>query len=52
VFQNSYAMSVEFTSLFLGASWILSNIYSPCTPEGRQSFLDWFHNVEVPMDTD
>jgi hypothetical protein len=40
VFQNSYAMSVEFTSLFLGASWILSNIYAPCTPEGRQSFLD------------
>jgi exonuclease III len=52
VFQNQYAMSVEFTSVFSGATWILTNIYAPCTTEGRQEFLSWLHDVDMPEDTD
>jgi hypothetical protein len=29
-------MSVEFISIMSGALWMLSNIYAPCTNEGRQ----------------
>jgi hypothetical protein len=29
--HNEYAMSVEFSSTFSGAVWILTNIYAPCT---------------------
>jgi hypothetical protein len=47
VFQNDYAMSIEFVSTMLGASWILSNIYAPCMTEGKYQFLDWLHNVKM-----
>jgi hypothetical protein len=52
VFQNEYAMSVEFTSTFSGASRIITNIYAPCTLEGRHDFINWLHNVDMPDDTD
>jgi hypothetical protein len=51
-FQNDYAMSVEFISSMSGASWFLTNIYAPCSHEGRQDFLDWFHNINMPDDCD
>jgi hypothetical protein len=45
-------MTIEFTSCFSGASWVLTNIYSPCTPEGKQQFLDWLRNVDMADDCD
>jgi hypothetical protein len=52
VFQNDFAMSVEFVYAFLGATWILTNVYAPCTPEGRLEFLEWFHDIDYPDDCD
>jgi hypothetical protein len=52
VFQNNFAMSIECISTISGASGILTNVYAPCTPEGRQDFLEWFKNVKMPNETD
>lgn len=48
IFQNSYAISVEFFSKHNDAHWILTNIYAPCTYSGKREFLDWFSNIQMP----
>jgi exonuclease III len=35
IFQNEYALSVEFFSNSSNDSWIITNIYVPCTPQGK-----------------
>jgi hypothetical protein len=45
LFHNDYALSVEFTSLHNGANYVLTNIYTPCTPDGKREFLQWFSNI-------
>ncbi|KAJ1283813.1 hypothetical protein BS78_03G155500 [Paspalum vaginatum] len=50
VFPNNFAMSLEFTSLVNDASWRLTNIYAPCTADGKRGFLDWFENIHMPLD--
>jgi hypothetical protein len=50
VFVNEYAQSVEFTSKLNGQRWTLTNIYAPCTLEGKMAFLNWFKNVLMPKD--
>lgn len=40
VFQNEYASSVLFSSVHNNATWILTNIYAPCTPSGKRDFID------------
>jgi hypothetical protein len=52
LFQNSFAQSIEFSSLHNGVSWILTNIYAPCTPSGKRDFLRWFKNVQMPSQVD
>lgn len=42
-----YAVSVEFISVLSGATWVLTIIYAPCSPQGRQEFLDWFGNIDM-----
>jgi hypothetical protein len=44
-------MNIEFSSNISNDVWILSNIYAPCTPEGKQDFLEWLHNIDMPDDT-
>jgi hypothetical protein len=44
-------MSVEFTSTISGASWLLTNVYAPCDPDGRQLFLAWLSVIVMPADT-
>lgn len=48
MFQNDYALTVEFSSLHNAASWLLTNVYAPCTHEGKRAFLDWFKNIQMP----
>jgi hypothetical protein len=38
-FQNRYALSIELASTVSGVSWILTNIYAPCTTDERNNFL-------------
>jgi hypothetical protein len=52
VFQNEYAMNIEFVSTTSGANWLLINIYASCSPEVRQNFLIWFTNIDTPEETD
>jgi hypothetical protein len=47
VFQNDFYLSLEFFSNFNNATWILSNIYAPCTYAGKREFLHWFKNVDM-----
>ena len=41
-------MSVEFVSNHNNEPWILTNIYASCIALGRQAFLQWFKNINVP----
>jgi hypothetical protein len=45
VSQNSYAQSVEFVCKLTDDCWILTNIYAPCTTEGKSAFLQWFKDL-------
>lgn len=48
MFQNSYALSIEFTSLHDNVHWILTNIYAPCTHPEKRDFIQWFKNINMP----
>ena len=47
VFPNDYALSIQFSSLHNGIMWVLTNVYAPCTQEGKRDFLDWFKNIQM-----
>jgi exonuclease III len=50
IFQNDYAQSVEFIFNLSTCTWIITNIYAPCTPQGKIDFLIWLHNISMPSD--
>jgi exonuclease III len=50
VFQNEYALSVEFFATSSEESWIITNVYAPCSPAGKIDFLHWFSNINMPSD--
>lgn len=52
IFQNAYASSVEFTSLHNNVTWVLTNIYAPCTSQGKREFLRWFKHIRMPDHVD
>ena len=35
IFQNEFATSVMFTSTHNTSTWVLTNVYAPCTPLGK-----------------
>jgi exonuclease III len=45
-------MSLEFISSISNTSWVLTHIYAPCSSEGKQRFLNWFHSIEMAKDAD
>jgi hypothetical protein len=51
IFQNNFAQSVEFSCKLPGENWILTNIYAPCTSEGKLNFLNWFKNIDMTIET-
>ena len=51
-FHNSFSLSVDFRSLHNNAEWLLTNIYGPCTDEGKLSFVDWLKNIAMPEEVD
>jgi len=50
--HNAFSLTMEFCSKHNCTKWSLTNIYAPCTPEGKQSFLNWFKNLQIPPLTD
>ena len=51
-FHNSFSLSVDFRSLHNNAEWLLTNIFGPCTDEGKLSFVDWLKNIAMPEEVD
>jgi hypothetical protein len=39
-FSNEYANSIEFLSNHDQSAWLLTNVYGPCTPDGKFNFLN------------
>lgn len=52
VFQNNFAISVEFNSVHNNDSWILTSVYGPCDAERKIAFLNWFENIQMPEEVD
>jgi exonuclease III len=52
IFQNEFAMNIEFSSVHSGATWVLTNIYALCSSEGRQNFLSWLNDIDMSDDCD
>jgi hypothetical protein len=50
IFQNDYALSVEFFANSSNESWIVTNIYAPCTLHGKIEFLNWFSDINMPLE--
>lgn len=48
VFSNAFAMSVEFVSKHNDDNWLLSNVYGPCTVDGKREFTTWLKNIDMP----
>jgi len=42
VFQNNFAITVKLTAKHNNDYWFLTNVYGPCTHEGKRSFIQWF----------
>lgn len=32
--------------------WILTFVYGPCDAEGKDAFISWFENIQMPEDVD
>ena len=52
IFSNAYAISVEFTSLHNLDKWLLTNVYGPCTSDGKVEFTNWLKNINMLEDVD
>ena len=49
IFNNEFAISVEFTSLHNSKNWILTNVYGPCSTEGKTLFTNCIKSIETWM---
>lgn len=52
IFQNNFAISVEFFSTISNDSWILTSVYGPYDPEGKEAFMSWFENIHMLDEVD
>lgn len=47
IHSNSYAITMKFGCCLSGKSFHLSNIYGPCTPDGKADFINWLYNFDT-----
>jgi len=47
VFSNDFSIS-ELTSKHDDSTWLLTNIYAPCTSSGKPLFLHWLKDIQMP----
>jgi len=52
IFSNEHAISVQMSSMHNNDSWLLTNVYAPCTDEGKRQFVNWFKNIQIPHEVD
>ena len=41
IFQNSFAITTKLTARHNDDTWYLTNVYGPCTHEGKRDFIQW-----------
>jgi len=46
-FCNGFALAARFHSNLDDTSWNLTNVYGPCTPEGKLEFIAWLKTVDL-----
>jgi exonuclease III len=51
-FSNQYGISISLSSTISDDNWIVTNLYGPCTPEGKKNFTDWFKQIQMPTNID
>ena len=49
-FSNDFSIIVELAFKHDDAVWALTNIYAPCTSTGKQLFLSWLKNIQMPQE--
>jgi exonuclease III len=42
----SFAITVKMTSLMIGQEWYLTNVYGPCTANGKVNFTNWLYDYD------
>lgn len=52
IFQNEFAISVEFCSVHNDDPWVLTSIYGPCVAEDKATFISWLENIQMPDEVD
>jgi exonuclease III len=52
VFSNAFAVSIEFLSRHDQSAWLLSNVYGPCTSDGKSVFLNWLKDIQINPEVD
>jgi exonuclease III len=52
VFSNDYAISIEFLSKHDQSAWLLTNVYGPCTSEGKINLLNWMKDIQISQEVD
>jgi exonuclease III len=46
-FSNKFAISLDFHSNHDQSEWLLTNVYGPCTPEGKLDFIQGIKNIQM-----
>lgn len=47
VHSNAYSITLKMECCLSGKSFHLTNIYGPCTPDGKVDFINWLYNVDT-----
>jgi hypothetical protein len=42
-----FAITIRLTSLMTGQEWHLTNVYGPCTADGKAEFTNWLYNYDA-----
>lgn len=46
----SYGITMEFQSKHNSNIWTLVTVYGPCQNPAREEFINWLHNLSIPVD--
>jgi exonuclease III len=46
--RNPFGISMDFLSRHNNSKWSLMCVYAPCSPEGKEAFIEWFKNIQIP----
>jgi hypothetical protein len=50
MFQNSFAITVRLVAKHNRDSWLLTNVYGPCTHDGKREFMHWLKHYNISED--